>query len=82
MYRGLSATTLRSKLGRIVERVRRGERFTVFYRNRPAFQIIPVVASGPDPGPLEDDSLYQAEAVGRSTVESTSADHDSVLYGD
>ena len=32
MYRGLSAKTLRSELKGIVERVRRGERFTVFYR--------------------------------------------------
>jgi hypothetical protein len=54
----------------------------VFYRNRPAFQIIPVVASGPDPGPLEDDSLYPAEAVGSSKDGLASTDHDRVLYCD
>ena len=63
-----------------MERVRKGARFTVFYRDHPAFQIIPVDPKELEAGPLEDDSLYRAEAVGSSTDGLTSADHDSLLY--
>lgn len=80
MYRGISAKTLRSELKGIVERVRRGERFTVFYCSRPAFQILPVDADGLELGPLEDDSLYQAEAIDSSTDGLSTSDPDSVLY--
>jgi len=81
MSKVISAKRLRNELAKVVELVRKGERFTVFYRSRPAFQILPVDANGLELGPLEDDSLYQAEAVGRSTDGLTSADHDRVLYG-
>ena len=33
-------------------------------------------------GSLQDDPLYQAKAVGRSTDGWVAADHDQVLYGD
>jgi prevent-host-death family protein len=81
MSKVINAKTLRNELARIVERVRKGDRFTVLYRSRPAFQILPVDASAVEPGNLEDDPLYEAEAVGRSTDGQTAADHDRVLYG-
>ncbi len=80
MSKVISAKQLRDELSKVVEMVRKGQRFTVLYRSRPAFQILPVDSSGVEMGALEDDSLYLAEAVGRSTDGLTSADHDRVLY--
>jgi prevent-host-death family protein len=80
MNKIISAKELRAMLPRLVECVRKGARYTVVYRSRPAFQIVPV-DEAPDPGPLEDDPWYQAAAVGRSTDGLSSADHDSLLYG-
>jgi hypothetical protein len=60
--------------------VRRGTRFTVIYRSRPAFQIVPVNDSGDTSVSLQDDPLYRAEAVGSSADGRTSADHDAILY--
>ena len=81
MMRVISAKTLRNELAKIVERVGKGERFTVLYRSRPAFQILPVDDGGMESGKLEDDSLFEAKAVGRSIDGLTVADHDQVLYG-
>jgi len=80
MRRAIRVITLRKDFAGIVERLRKGDRFTVFYRDRPAFQIIPVGPKELEAGALEDDSLYRAEAVGSSTDGLTSVDHDSVLY--
>lgn len=77
----INAKTLRRQLARIMERVRNGERFTVLYRSRPAFQIVPVDGDGHDLGELGDDPLYKAEAVGRSRDGRTAAEHDEILYG-
>ena len=38
----INAKRLRATLPDVVERVRKGTRFTVIYRSRPAFQIVPV----------------------------------------
>ncbi len=81
MSKVINAKTLRNELARIVESVRKGDRFTVLYRSRPAFQILPVDAGVMEPGNLEDDSLFEAEAVGQSTDGLTAADHDRVIYG-
>ena len=81
MSKVINAKTLRNRMASIVERVRKGDRFTVLYRSRPAFQIVPVGSDGLELGRLEDDPLYQAEAVGRSTDGLTTADHDAILYG-
>lgn len=77
----INAKQLRASLPKLVERVRRGARFTVLYRSRPAFQIIPVDEPDTAPGPLEADSLYGAPAVGSSKDGRTAAEHDAVLYG-
>ena len=80
MSKVISAKALRANLGEILHKVRKGDRFTVIYRSRPVCQIVPIGASGIEPGKLEDDSLYRAPAVGRSKDGRTSADHDAILY--
>lgn len=76
----INAKRLRASLPDVVERVRKGTRFTVIYRSRPAFQIVPVNDAGDAAVALEDDPLYGAEAVGSSSDGRTSTDHDAVLY--
>lgn len=76
----INAKRLRASLPQVVERVRKGTRFTVIYRSRPAFQIVPVTDPGGALTALEEDSLYRADAVGSSTDGRTAADHDAILY--
>lgn len=76
----INAKRLRASLPDVVERVRKGTRFTVIYRSRPAFQIVPVNDAEQAPGALTDDPLYRAHAVGHSSDGRTAADHDAVLY--
>ena len=77
----INAKRLRGSLPEVVERVRKGTRFTVIYRSRPAFQIVPVNQGEQPPGELGEESLYRAAPVGRSGDGRTSADHDALLYG-
>jgi prevent-host-death family protein len=77
----INAKRLRGSLPDVVKRVRKGTRFTVVYRSRPAFQIVPIGQDQPDLGPLADDPLYPAKALGRSTDGLEASDHDRVLYG-
>jgi prevent-host-death family protein len=76
----INAKRLRATLPEVVERVRRGTRFTVIYRSRPAFQIVPVDDAGNASISLADDPLYRAQPVGSSDDGRTSVDHDAVLY--
>ena len=76
----INTKELRAGLGRIIERARRGASFLVLHRSRPAFQIVPPAARhGPLP-PLQNETLYQAKALGRSKDRLRAADHDRVLY--
>lgn len=77
----INAKRLRGSLPDVVERVRKGTRFTVIYRSRPAFQIVPVNEAEQPGVELTDDPLYGAAAVGRSRDGRTAADHDRELYG-
>lgn len=77
----INAKRLRASLPDVVERVRKGERFTVIYRSRPAFEIVPVACPGSPSLPLVQDPLYRAKPVGRSRDGMTAADHDAALYG-
>lgn len=82
MEKTINAKQLRASLPETVQRVRRGERFTVLYRSRPAFRIVPVGEGLVEPTlPLADDPIYRAPAVGRSSDGLTSRDHDRILYG-
>jgi prevent-host-death family protein len=76
----INAKTLRNELRAVIERVARGERFTVLYRSRPVCRLIPVDSDEPATGRPEDDSLYQAEPVGASQDGLSATDHDVVLY--
>jgi antitoxin (DNA-binding transcriptional repressor) of toxin-antitoxin stability system len=77
----INAKLLRASLPDVVERVRKGTRFTVIYRSRPAFHIVPVNEGEQAPVALTGDPLYRAQAVGRSTDGRTAEDHDTGLYG-
>jgi prevent-host-death family protein len=81
MERTINAKELRAQLPKIVRSVQRGEQFTVLYRSRPAFRIVPVNEEDQVNGPLHKDPLYRAEAVGTSTDRMIAADHDALLYG-
>lgn len=67
MSKIINAKELRRALGKIVESVRKGARFTVLYRSRPAFEIVPVDAVDLDLGEPQEDPFYRAQAVGRSS---------------
>lgn len=77
----INAKSLRGSLPDVVKRVRRGTRFTVIYRSRPAFQIVPVNEAEQPAVELAEDPLYRAAPVGRSSDGRTAASHDSLLYG-
>ena len=77
----INVKELRASLPKLVERVRKGARFTVLYRSHPAFQIVPVDEVEVPRIPLEADPLYRARAVGRSSDGRTAAEHDDSLYG-
>jgi prevent-host-death family protein len=81
MKNTISAKTLRRELGKILERVRRGERFTVLYRSRPVCDLVPPGGPEREPGPLEDDTIFTADAIAVSEDGLTSEDHDRTLYG-
>jgi prevent-host-death family protein len=78
----INAKDLRGALGEILERVRKGERFTVIYRSRPVCQIVPLDEQLLDQTDLDEDSLYGAQAIGYSKDGKTALDHDEILYGD
>ncbi len=77
----INAKQLRGSLPKVVERVRKGARFTVIYRSRAAFQIVPAEEDSVPLPELDTDTLYRANAVGRSVDGGTAAQHDEVLYG-
>ena len=77
----INAKTLRASLPRVVARVRKGARYTVLYRSRPAFLIVPIDAASAPTRPAAEDTLYRAAAVGSSRDGRASTDHDAVLYG-
>ena len=77
----INAKQLRASLPDVVERVRKGTRFTVIYRSRPAFQIVPVNQTEQVAVELPDEPLYGASAVGRSRDGRSAAEHDALLYG-
>ena len=80
MNTAINAKRLRASLPDVVEGVRKGARFTVIYRSRPAFEIIPVSDPGPPTLRLADDPLYRAKPVGRSRDGVAAANHDALLY--
>lgn len=80
MYEILNAKQLGDRMKDVVEKVRHGEKFTVLYRSRPAFDIVPVGTPSVESVPLESDSLYKAAPVGSSDLGDAAANHDELLY--
>lgn len=76
----LNAKMLRQRLGEILHRVSKGERFTVTLRGRRVCQLVPLGAQE-ELGALEEDPLYRAGPLGRSKDRRSSSDHDELLYG-
>jgi antitoxin (DNA-binding transcriptional repressor) of toxin-antitoxin stability system len=76
----INAKALRASLPDVVKRVQKGARFTVIYRSRPAFQIVPLGDAEHAMPPLDEDPLYQSEAIGASSDGRNAADHDELLY--
>jgi antitoxin (DNA-binding transcriptional repressor) of toxin-antitoxin stability system len=76
----INAKELRAELPKIVKRIKQGARFTVLYRSRPAFRLVPVSQLDEPNVSLEQDPIYRAPAVGRSKDGLTSAEHDAILY--
>lgn len=81
MKQTINAKELRAQLPRVVESVRRGARFTVIYRSRPAFRIVPVEETPDQLPPLEEDPLYQAKPLCSVPGPPFSDEHDKVVYG-
>lgn len=81
MPKTISTKELRATLPKVVQSVKRGEQFTVLYRSRPVFRIVPIDETGPISCPLDKDPLYGAQALGRSSDGLDATNHDSVLYG-
>jgi prevent-host-death family protein len=77
----INVKQLRASLPKVVERVRKGGRFTVLYRSRPAFCIVPVDQVARAESKLEGDTLYRAKPLGRSADGRASIHHDEILYG-
>ena len=80
MQEMINTKELRASLPRIVADVRQGKQFTVLYRSRPAFRIVPVEDEDRLTCSLKEDPLYKAEAVGESHDGLSAADHDALLY--
>ena len=81
MQETINTKELRASLSKIVEDVKRGKHFTVLYRSRPAFRIVPLHDENRLSYPLEKDPLYHAGAVGESKDGFPATDHDAMLYG-
>ncbi len=81
MQETINTKELRASLQKIVKDVKRGKHFTVLYRSRPAFRIVPLDDADRVAYPLEKDPLYHAGAVGESKDGLSAADHDAILYG-
>jgi len=81
MQKTINTKELRSSLPKIVEGVKRGENYTVLYRSRPAFRIVPINEHDRVLIPLAKDPLYHAGPLGESSDGLTAIDHDAILYG-
>ncbi|MBU3664409.1 MAG: hypothetical protein FGM15_00830 [Chthoniobacterales bacterium] len=77
----INTRQLREEMPLVVASVRRGKRFLVLHRSRPAFELGPPGAVAQPLPPLEDDPIYQWQGVGESNDGLKAADHDRVLYG-
>lgn len=80
MHATIGTRELRLRLGEVVRKVGKGERFTVLCRSRPVFDIVPPGGERAVGGCFKEDSLYGAEPVGRSRNGTAARKHDETLY--
>lgn len=60
MHTTISAKEMRLTLPDVVRRVRRGARYTVLFRSRPAFDLVPVGGADTTPGVAETLTVLRA----------------------
>ena len=78
MHTTISAKEMRLTLPEVG---RGAPRYTVIYRSRPAFDLVPVGGVDATSNVAEKpDILYQAGPVGRSRDGKAATDHDAALY--
>ena len=77
----INTRRLREEMPWVLESVRRGKRFLVLHRSRPAFELSPASPTAQPLPPLEEDPVYAWQGVGSSHDGLKAADHDQVLYG-
>lgn len=77
----INTRQLREEMPRVVNSVRRGKRFLVLHRSRPAFELSPPAPVASALPPLEEDPVYAWTGVGASADGLRAADHDRLLYG-
>lgn len=77
----INTRQLREEMPRVVRSVRKGKRFLVLHRSRPAFELAPPEPSAQPLPPLEEDPVFGWDGVGGSEDGLRAADHDRVLYG-
>ncbi|MBN1673200.1 MAG: hypothetical protein JXR37_19300 [Kiritimatiellae bacterium] len=76
----INVKQLRRDMPKIIRRVAAGTRFTVLYRSRAAFQIVPPEPASSDLPDLASDPIYRAGPLGRSASGDVGAAHDERLY--
>lgn len=77
----INTRQLREQMPRVVQSVRRGQRFLVLHRSRPAFELSPPGAAPADLPALDEDPVYGWKGVGASEDGLRAAEHDRLLYG-
>ena len=75
----ITAKELRASFPTVVRRVRKGARYTVIYRSRPAFQLSPVEESSTPAGDAAGDPLYRAAALFDTALAKVSGDGAAAL---
>jgi antitoxin (DNA-binding transcriptional repressor) of toxin-antitoxin stability system len=80
MQNTINAKDLRDGLGDVLNRVRKGERFTVLYRSQPVCQLVPLADIAVETDDFKGDSLFRAEPIGYSSDDRIAAEHDDLLY--
>ena len=80
MHTVISSGQLKSNFGQIIGQIKRGNKFTVSYRNSPAFEILPIIKRKRFMDNLKSDPIYHSGPLGRSSTGDVSVNHDKVLY--
>ncbi len=80
MHTVISSGQLKSNFGQIIGQIKKGTKFTVSYRNSPAFEIFPIIRQKRFANNLKSDPIYHSGPLGRSSTGDIAVNHDKVLY--